>query len=72
MRHWVNGNFFSRGNYMIRTSENVLLGIAKEIGLLYNNMKMLNWINIEYMCAQKHGLSIMLLGCHKRKQLHQK
>ena len=37
MRHWVNGNFFSRENYKIRTSENVLLGIAKEIGLLYDN-----------------------------------
>ena len=57
----------SPGNYVIRTSENVLLGIAKEIDLLYYIMKILNCVNIEYLCTQKHGLSIMLFGCHKKK-----
>ena len=31
------------------------------------DLKILNCVNIEYLCTQKHGLSIMLFGCHKKK-----
>ena len=58
---------------MIRTSEKSSLGDCERNWFsVYDNIKMLNCVNIEYVCTEKHGLSIMLFGCHKEKQLHQK